>query len=62
LEEKFHRTGRKSEKVNILMVLPKSWSVRKIQQEFSVSNYMVQTAEKLVAEKGIWQSCASCNS
>jgi hypothetical protein len=45
-----------------LMVLLKSWSVSKIQQEFKVSNYVVQTTEKLVAERGIWQSSASCNS
>jgi hypothetical protein len=29
----------------------KSWSIRNIQQEFRGSNYMVQTATKLVAEK-----------
>jgi hypothetical protein len=61
LEETFHITGRKSEKGNILMVFPKSWSVRTIQQEFKASTYMVQTAEKLVAEKRIWHCPASCN-
>jgi hypothetical protein len=33
------------------MVLPKSQSIKKIQQEFKDSNYMVPTAKKLVAEK-----------
>jgi hypothetical protein len=32
VKEKFHITGKKSEKVQILMVVPKSWSIRKIQQ------------------------------
>jgi hypothetical protein len=44
------------------MVLLKSWSVSNIQQEFKMSNYVVQTTEKLVAERGISQSFASCNS
>jgi hypothetical protein len=49
-------TGRKSQKVQILTILPKSWSLRKIQQHFKASNYVVQTAKKLVAEKGILSS------
>jgi hypothetical protein len=48
--------NRKKEKVQILMVLPKSWSIRKIQQEFKTSNYMVRTSKKLMAEKGILSS------
>lgn len=46
-------TGRKSQKVQIFTTVPKSWSIMKIQQQFKASNYMVQTAKKLVAEKGI---------
>jgi hypothetical protein len=38
--------GKKSEKVQILMVLPKSWSIRKIKQEPKVTNYMILTAKK----------------
>jgi hypothetical protein len=38
------------------MVPPNSWSIRKIQQEFKVSSYMVWTAKKLVAEKIIFSS------
>jgi hypothetical protein len=56
LKEKFHLTGKKSGKFQILTVLPKSWLIRKIQQEFKASNYMVQTAKKLVAEIGILSS------
>jgi hypothetical protein len=38
------------------MILPQSWSIRKIQQALKASNYMVQTAMKLMAEKGILSS------
>ena len=34
LKEKFEETNTKSEKVKILIVLPKSWSIRKVQDEF----------------------------
>jgi GH43 family beta-xylosidase len=56
LEEKFNITGKKSEKVQILTVFPKSWSIRKTEQEFKASNYMVWTSKKLVADKGILPS------
>jgi hypothetical protein len=51
--EKFHITGKKSEKVQILMSLPKGLSIRQMQKEFKASNYMVLTTKKLVTEKGI---------
>lgn len=53
LKGTFHMTGRKSQKVQIFTIIPKSWSIMKIQQQFKASNYMVPTAKKLVAEKGI---------
>ena len=34
-------------------VLPKSWSVKKIQEEFCVTNYMARQSKTLVKEKGI---------
>ena len=37
----------------MLTVLPKSWSVRKIQQEYGVSEYLARQSKKLVEEKGI---------
>ena len=37
----------------MLTVLPKSWSVKKIQQEFGVSEYLVRQSKKLVEERGI---------
>ena len=56
LKEKFHGTTERSEKVQVLTVLPKSWSIRKVQDEFRASNYMVRTAKQLVKQKGILSS------
>lgn len=52
LKEKFH-TADRSEKVRILTVLPRSWSIRKIQTEFGASNFAVRKAKALVAANGI---------
>ena len=52
LKEKFS-TATRSEKIQILTVLPKSWSIRKIQQEFGTSNFMARKAKELVDRKGI---------
>jgi hypothetical protein len=53
LKEKFKLCTLSSEKLQVLTVLPKSWSIKKTEQEFQVSNYMVRKAKKLVEEKGI---------
>ena len=53
LKEKFHTTSERSEKVQILTVLPRSWSIKKIESEFSASNYMIRKAKELVKVKGI---------
>ena len=53
LKEKFHTTAERSEKVRVLTVLPKSWSMRRIQAEFGASDYMVRRARELVKQKGI---------
>lgn len=53
LKDKFNTTTKKSEKIQILTVLPLSWSIRKIQEEFGATNFMVRTAKKLVTDKGI---------
>ncbi len=39
LKEKFWSTAQRSEQLQFLTVLPKSWSLKKIQQEFSVRLY-----------------------
>jgi len=53
LKEKFNTTEKRSEKLQILTVLPKSWSRLKIQEEFKVSQYMARQAKHLVQEKGV---------
>ena len=56
LKEKFHTSADRSQKVQILTVLPKSWSVKKVQEEFAASNYMARKAKNLVKEQGILSS------
>ena len=53
LKEKFRSTAQRSEQLQILTVLPKSWSLKKIQQEFGVSNYMARKSKDLVKKKGV---------
>ena len=53
LKEKFKNTTKKSEQLQILTILPKSWSVRKIENKFGVSNYMARKTKELVKTKGI---------
>lgn len=52
LKERF-ATANRSDKVQILTVLPKSWSIRRIQTEFGASNFTVRRAKALVATNGI---------
>ena len=52
LKEKFE-TSDKSTKLMILTLVPKSWSCKKIENEFGVSNYIARKAKKLTQEKGI---------
>ena len=53
LKDKFNSSNRKSEKVQILTILPQSWSIRKIEEEFGATNYMVRKAKQLVNTRGI---------
>ena len=53
LKEKFHSTSENSVKVQVLTVLPRSWSIRMIQTEFGASNFMARRAKQLVMEKGV---------
>ena len=53
LKEKFKNCTKKSEKVQVLTVLPQSWSIRKVVNEFNAPNYMVRKAKNLVKEKGV---------
>ena len=53
LKEKFAACEKRSQKVQILTILPKSWSIQKIQTEFGTTAYMLIQAKKLVNEQGI---------
>lgn len=53
LKEKFYSTTERSEKVQVLTVLPKSWPIRRVQSEFGASNYILRKAKDLVKEKGM---------
>ena len=52
LMEQFKAISHRSEQIQILTVLPKSWSPCKTMQEVGVSNYMARCAKKLAEEKG----------
>ena len=52
LKEKFKATTNRSEKIQILTVLPNSWSLGNMMQEFGVSNYMARCAKKARSRKG----------
>ena len=53
LKEKFTSTTSRSERLTILTVLPKRWSVAKVMEEFGVTSYMARSAKKLVEDKGV---------
>ena len=52
LKEKYS-TAPRSEKLQILTILPNSWSLGKIESEFRASNFVARKAKQLVKEKGI---------
>ena len=39
--------------MQMLTVLPQSWIIHQIQDQFGISNYMARATKKLVEEKGI---------
>ena len=53
LKDKFEVTTDRATQMQILTVLPQSWSAQKIQDEFSVTNYMARKSKELVKEKGV---------
>lgn len=53
LKHKFATTLDKHTKVQILSILPTTWSARRISKEFHTSRHMAVLTKKLVAEKGI---------
>lgn len=53
LKQKFNAITDRSEKIKILTILPQTWSIERIQQEFHTSNHMARVAKRLASEKGI---------
>ena len=53
LMDNFDKSSSRSEKVQTLTVLPKSWSIQGVQEEFGATYYMVRKAKELVKQKGI---------
>ena len=53
LKETFQATNKRSIQMQVLTLLPQSWSKRRMETEFKISNYMARAAKKLVAEKGV---------
>ena len=51
LKVKFEMSVKRSEQRQVLTVLPSSWSAKKIQDEFGVTNFMARVAKKLAKEK-----------
>ena len=56
LKEKPNSSMDRSQKVQILTVLPNSWSTRKVEEELAVSNYMARKAKDLIKDQGILSS------
>ena len=56
LKEKFQTTTKRSEQLQILTILPQSWTKRQIQAEFGVTDYMARKSKQLVREKGVLSS------
>lgn len=53
LKAKFAETTKKDKKIQILSLLPRSWSVYKISKQFNTTKHLAKITKKLVAENGI---------
>ena len=53
LKQKFHSWTKRSEKVQVLTVLPSRWSIKRITEEFGASDYLARQAKRLVSEQGV---------
>ena len=55
LKEKFKNLTR-SEKIQILTLLPRTWNIGQIEKEFKVTNWMARTAQRLQSKFPIMAS------
>ena len=53
LKKKFNESTKKSEKLQVLTVLPQSWTLQRIQEEFGATQHMARKAKELVLSKGV---------
>ena len=53
LKDAFHASTKKSSKIQILTILPKSWTRKTIVEKCGATDYMVRRAKELAREKGI---------
>jgi len=53
LKEKLTSLSDSKSKIQVLTLLPTTWSTNKTSEDFDVSEYLVHTAHTLVKEKGI---------
>lgn len=53
LKAEFKKTNDRAKKIQLLSIVPNSWSIKKIQEEFDCPEYMVRTMRLLVQEEGI---------
>lgn len=51
LKERFSETSLSSEKIQILTVLPKSWTITQIMMEFGVSRHMAEKVKQVFIQK-----------
>ena len=52
-KQKFQKSEEFSEKIQILSLLPTSWSIKRISTEFGASEYLVRKTKMLVEKYGI---------
>ena len=52
MKDKLKTNLSRHQKIQILTIAPKSWSRRKVAEEFDVSEYLVRKARALTSEKG----------
>ena len=55
LKEKFQTMTKRSEQLQILTILPQSWTKKQIQAEFGVTDYMARKVNSLFVKRGFSQ-------
>lgn len=53
LKEKFKTITKNSEKIQLLTILPKSWTLKRMEEEFQITNFMARKVKNLVETEGV---------